>query len=70
MTHDDVLAVMRKEQGDMSLRQFALKLGFSAPYISDIYKKRRQIGRAVLRKFGLSKTVTVMVEYHPLRRSK
>jgi len=63
MDQTQALNVLKKHQGDISLRQFALKLGVSPSYLSDIYSGKRQIGRKVLREVGMVKTVTVSVSY-------
>ena len=63
MKHEDVVKILKKEQGDLTLRQFAQKLGVSAGYLADIYNHKKQIGRKVLRQFGMDKIVTVDVEY-------
>jgi len=55
--------MLRKKQGNTSLRQFALELGISAPYLSDIYKGRRNPGPAILRHFGLHKQTTISTQY-------
>lgn len=66
MNHEQMVKVLKRKQGDLSLRQFAHKLGFSAAYLSDIMNGNRHAGRALLRKVGLAKTVTVTVDYHAM----
>jgi transcriptional regulator with XRE-family HTH domain len=61
-----MLDVLRKAKGNSSLREFARKIGFSPAYLSDIFNGNRQAGRELLREFGLTKTVTVTVDYHKL----
>jgi len=63
MTHEQMVEVLKKHQGTLSLRQFAEKIGFSAAYVSDIMRGNRQAGRGILKKVGMTKTVTVSVSY-------
>jgi transcriptional regulator with XRE-family HTH domain len=68
VNHEQLVTVLTKAKGELSLRQFAQKIGFSAAYLSDIFNGRRQAGRELLREFGLTKTVTVTVDYHRLEK--
>lgn len=61
ITQDKVVGMLRKKQGKRSLREFARELGISAPYLSDIYKGRRNPGPAILDQFGIQKQV--LTEY-------
>jgi len=63
MTQENVVEMLRKKQGKRSLREFARDLGISAPYLSDIYKGRRNPGPTILEQFGLRKEVTISTEY-------
>lgn len=58
MRDEHVIELMRKAQGNKSQKDFAAELGISAPYLSDIYKGFRRPGRAILKKFGLQKTIS------------
>lgn len=51
---EDVIGMLKKKQGERSLRQFAIELGISAAYLSDIYRCNRRPGKAVLRQLGLT----------------
>jgi len=51
----DVLEMLKRKQGDKSMRKFAIELGISAPYLWDIYKGQRLPGPAVLEKLGLAR---------------
>lgn len=55
--------MLKKRQGERSLREFATTLGISAPYLSDVYLGKRGLGPAILRKMGLTKTVETAVSY-------
>ena len=57
LKQDKVVEMLRKKQGKRSLRQFARDLGISAPYLSDIYKGRRNPGPAILSQIGIEKQV-------------
>lgn len=59
---EDVLEMLKRKQGKTSLRQFAIELGISAPYLSDIYKGQRLPGPAVLEKLGLVRKVPYPTE--------
>lgn len=67
MTHEEAVGVLKKKQGELSLRQFAQSLDVSAAYLSDIYRGNRQIGRKILRQAGLAKVVTVTVVYSSMK---
>jgi DNA-binding transcriptional regulator YiaG len=58
----EVVKMLKKQQGERSLRQFASDLGISAPYLSDIYHGRRRPGKAVLSQLGLVKKEPVRPE--------
>ena len=66
MTEDEVLALMRDEQGTSSMREFAAEIGVTAAYISDIYNCRRRPGKAILRYLKLGKTRVFNTEYFKL----
>lgn len=67
MNVEQAIEILKKRQGELTLRQFAQVLGVSASYLSDIYLGRRQIGRKVLREIGMDKVVTVDVDYRKAR---
>jgi transcriptional regulator with XRE-family HTH domain len=60
---DDVIDMMRAEQGDQSQRSLASALGVTPGYISDIYKGKRRPGEKVLDYFGIGVTRRYVVEY-------
>lgn len=61
LTHLEVIELLKKRQGDMSLRGFASELGISAVYLMNIYKQRRDPGPAVLEKLGLRREIVYLV---------
>ena len=63
LTHAEVLARLKKLQGDRSLRDFAEALGISAPYLSDIYLGHRGVGPKLLKILNLTKDEQVTVTY-------
>jgi transcriptional regulator with XRE-family HTH domain len=54
LTHAEVLAEMRKRQGQRKAYEFAAELGITTAYLSDIYAGKRGPGKKVLTKLGLS----------------
>jgi transcriptional regulator with XRE-family HTH domain len=63
ISKDDIIAMMKAEQGDRSLRSLAKKLGVSPGYISEIYSGGRNPGEAVLDYFDIGLTRNYIVEY-------
>jgi transcriptional regulator with XRE-family HTH domain len=55
MTHEQVIALMRKKQGKRTAKEFAAELEISQAYLSDIYQHKRDPGESVLEKLGLKK---------------
>ena len=60
---EDVVKKLRSEQGEQSLRSYATVIGCSAPYLSDIYRGRRDPGPKILKRFGLQKQTKTVVTY-------
>lgn len=60
LTHLEVIELLKKRQGDMSLRGFASELGISAVYLMNIYKCRREPGPAVLESLGLKREIVYL----------
>jgi transcriptional regulator with XRE-family HTH domain len=63
LSQQDLLKMLRREQGKMSLREFAKEIGISPAYLSDIYKGRRQGGKKLLDYFDLEKSISTEVQY-------
>jgi transcriptional regulator with XRE-family HTH domain len=63
MKRKDVIALLKKEQGPRSLRQFAVVLGVSAAYLSDVYRGNRDPGGKLLNRFGIEKVKVCTVSY-------
>lgn len=59
MNREQVIALLRKRQGKMSLREFAAAFGISAGYLSDIYCGNRAPGPTILNMLGIEKQTTV-----------
>lgn len=73
LTRDQVIEMLKENQGERSIRQQAITLGVSAAYLSDVYLGRRDPGPAILRHFHLRKRVTQQIVYAsvtPLTRGK
>ena len=62
LTVDEVIAMLRKEQGAQSLRQYAAQLGITPGYLSDLYKGNRTPGQTILSQFGLAKKTVTLYE--------
>jgi transcriptional regulator with XRE-family HTH domain len=54
----ELLALMKRLQGERSSTEFAADLGISKQYLSDIYNGRREPGESVLNALDLTRTVT------------
>ena len=67
MTENQVVAILKKKQGDGSLRSLAIELGISAAYLSDIYLGRRRIGPKILRPLGLRQVTERTTRYERVK---
>jgi transcriptional regulator with XRE-family HTH domain len=63
LTQDEVLRRLREKQGERSMRKFAILLGISVSYLSEIYKKTRNPNPAVLKALGIGKERTITTTY-------
>lgn len=50
-----VVALLRKKQGKISQKDYAVVVGISSQYLSDIYQLRRMPGPSVLKYLGLER---------------
>jgi transcriptional regulator with XRE-family HTH domain len=57
MTTAQVIALMKKKQGNRTSKEFAKELGISAAYLCDIYRNNREPGESVLTKLGIVKRI-------------
>lgn len=57
LTVDEVVALMEKQRGDKTLREYAAELGVTNQFLCDIFKRRRNPGETVLAKMGLTQRV-------------
>lgn len=69
LTEEDVISIIRAEQGDKSLRKFAAEIGITAAYLSDLYLGRRSPGEKVLGYFGIEKRKLVTYLYERGRQN-
>jgi hypothetical protein len=53
MTADEVIALLKKKQGDRTNLAFAAELGVTSTHLGEIYKGSRNIGHKVSAKLGL-----------------
>jgi len=63
LTEEQVIDLIKTTQGELSLRDYALKIGVSPSYISDIYLGRRNPGNKVLKHFKIRKVRKVSYDY-------
>ena len=63
MKRADVMDLLMRRQGDRSLREFAVEVGCSAAYLSDLYRGYREPGRKIMRYLGLAKRRSVETTY-------
>lgn len=62
LTVDEVIAMLRKGQGALSLRGYAEELGITPGYLSDLYKGNRTPGQTILSQLGLAKKTVTLYE--------
>ena len=62
--------MLNAEKGDLSLRQYAIIIGISAAYLSDILRFNREPGPRILKRLGLRRQKSVVISYERVRRSK
>ena len=68
MNREQVIALLRKQQGDRSLREFAEAIDVSAGYLSDIYCGYRAPGPSILRILDIEKQT--VIEYKRVKGEK
>lgn len=56
-----LISILRKKQGNKSLREFAPSIGISAAYLSDVYSGRRQLGPAILSFLKMKKAPAIQL---------
>lgn len=54
--------MLRKGQGTLSLRGYAVELGITPGYLSDLYKGNRTPGQTILSQLGLAKKTVTLYE--------
>jgi hypothetical protein len=67
VTRDYILRLIKERQKSQSLRQFALSLGVSAAYLSDVYLGKRDIGPRILSRFGFRKEKSSTITYFKVK---
>jgi transcriptional regulator with XRE-family HTH domain len=55
LTETDIIAMLRKLQGDMTQRELAEKIGVSQQYLCDVLIGRRDPGPSILQYLGIEK---------------
>lgn len=57
ITHDQLITLLEKKQGNRTAAELADELGISGAYLSDIFKGKRNAGPKVLEQLGLEQAV-------------
>jgi predicted transcriptional regulator len=55
LTQSDIVAMLRKKQGESTQRELAEQIGVSQAYLSDVFLGRRDPGPAILQYLGIEK---------------
>jgi hypothetical protein len=63
LTRTDVVDLLKKRQGNKTLRLLGLELGLSAAYLSDVFRGNREPGPTLLAILGLERTKTTDITY-------
>lgn len=66
-TREQVNEMLRKKQGERSLRAFARDMNISAPYLSDVLRLNREPGRKILNMLKLRRIRLVSTHYEKVR---
>lgn len=64
----ELLDIIKAKQGELSLRSFATSLGFSAAYLSDVYRNKRPVGPNLAKKMGFEPVTVTHTTYKKLKR--
>jgi hypothetical protein len=57
LKRDQVIALLRQRQGDLTGADFSKRLGIHPSLLSEVYKGTREPGEAILEYLGLNKRV-------------
>jgi hypothetical protein len=57
LTVDQIIALLKKKQGDGTQRDLAKELGVSQQYLNDVYLHRREPGESILKGLGVVRRV-------------
>jgi hypothetical protein len=63
LSRTQVVDLLKKRQGNKSLRELGLELGLSAAYLSDVFRGNREPGPALLTLLGVERTKTTETTY-------
>lgn len=58
---DELLNIMKQQQGERTQLEYANQLGVSPQYLCDVYAKRREPGPSVLQAMSSVRSVSYMV---------
>jgi hypothetical protein len=65
-----VVEMLRREQGERSLRQFGIAVAMSAAYLSDVIRGNREPGPRILKLLKLRRIKAVSIRYARMRGSR
>ena len=57
-TIEELLAIMKRLQGDKTLTEFAADLDLSKQYLSNVYNRRKEPSERLLEKVGFTRQTT------------
>jgi transcriptional regulator with XRE-family HTH domain len=69
-TIEDLLAIMRRVQGEKTLTQFAAELDLSKQYVSNVYNRRKEPSERLLDKLGFARQTTYVRSPTAARRQE
>lgn len=65
LSESDVIALLKKRQGDRTAKDFAAELGISGVYLGDVYAGRRAAGEKILSQLGLMRAIVPVENKRP-----
>jgi hypothetical protein len=69
-TIEDLLAIMKRVQGEKTLTQFAAELDLSKQYVSNVYNRRKAPSERLLDELGFARQTTYVRSPTAARQEK
>ncbi|MFZ0288507.1 MAG: hypothetical protein WAL65_05450 [Candidatus Sulfotelmatobacter sp.] len=69
-TIEDLLAIMKRVQGEKTLTRFAAELDLSKQYLSNVYNRRKEPSERLLDKLGFGRQTTYFRSPTAARKEK